>query len=200
MTRQFSRASLVCKKCYVSGRKTEECFSVLHSCAFFLCVSWVCARVATLHILSLVPWDIAEICPEPMQSDSWENDSIRTGVVQPPCFIASMWSGLERLITAGSKMRSVEAWCQVWLNHIRKKAKLSLMGLEYIHTEYLEGQSVFQTTVTAHMILILPYSFSLSRLQHLARFWLVKKMVCIEDTCSVFFIYSHNDVIFLHNL
>lgn len=48
------------------------------------------------RLLLVRPWDIGEIFPEPMQSDSWENDSIVTGVACPPRVMTKLMAACEQ--------------------------------------------------------------------------------------------------------
>lgn len=62
-----------------SQRRKRLRFSV------YFCVVYVLEPLIS-HLLLVHPWDIGKIFLQPMQSDSWENDSIVAHVACPPCY------------------------------------------------------------------------------------------------------------------
>lgn len=97
-------------------------FTFLHS--FHICLLYVYVlELFISHLLHIRPWDIGKIFTEPMQSDSWENDSIMVGVVYSPCVMTKLmatWEHRERnLIRRKSEARSIQACSRARHNHVR---------------------------------------------------------------------------------
>lgn len=64
--------------CVYAWQRERQSFSV------YFCVAFIS------HLSRINPWDSGRIVPQPMKSDSWENNSIVAPVVYPPCYEKAM--------------------------------------------------------------------------------------------------------------